>query len=271
LAGSPVIRLVGVAKRYGRGPFVVAGIDAEMRRGEVLVVHGANGAGKSTLLRLVAGCLAPTQGRVEGRPDTVGYVPDRFPARLRMTAGAYLRHMRRIRSGPTGEPAELLDRLGFRGGLGTSMSRLSKGNAQKVGLAQALCSGAPLLVLDEPWSGLDADARPVLTAAVQQLVTAGAAVVVSDHTRTAEALSGHRSVLLRRGGLTDANTGPRVVAVTLACADPESVTERLAEFGAVERHAGGLALQVPGRDVDALLIAALRLGCSVREVRECVN
>ena len=263
------MRLVGVGKRYGRGPLVVAGVDLEVRGGEVVVVHGGNGAGKSTLLRLVAGCLAPSRGRVEGRPATVGYVPDRFPARLRLPAGAYLQHMRRVRGRQAHDPVALLHRLGFRGGLGTPMSRLSKGNAQKVGLAQALCSGAPLLVLDEPWSGLDADARPVLTAAVEQLVAAGAAVVVSDHTRTAEALTGHRSVLLDRGGLTDAHAEPRAVAVTLRCADPEPVAERLAGFGTAERQAGGLALRVAPRDVNALLIVALRLGCSVREVREC--
>ncbi|MFL6123014.1 ATP-binding cassette domain-containing protein [Actinophytocola sp.] len=266
-----MIRLVGVAKRYGRGPFVVAGVDAEVRGGEVLVVHGPNGAGKSTLLRLVVGSLAPTHGRVLGRPATVGYVPDRFPARLRMPAGAYLRHMQRIRPTTTGNPAALLERLAFRGGLRTPMSRLSKGNAQKVGLAQALCSGAPLLVLDEPWSGLDAEARPVLTTALQQLVAGGVAVVVSDHTRTAETLVGHRSVLLHSGGLTDANAGPRTVAVTVRCARPDQAAERLSGFGAVERHAGELSLRVPPGDVDALLIAALRLGCSVREVRECVD
>jgi ABC-type multidrug transport system ATPase subunit len=278
-----MIRLVGVAKRYGRGPFVVAGVDAEVRSGEVLVVHGGNGAGKSTLLRIVAGCLAPTRGRVLGRPATVGYVPDRFPARLRMPAGAYLRHLQRIRPAGTRDAAALLDSLRFRGGHDTPMSRLSKGNAQKVGLAQALCSGAPLLVLDEPWSGLDADARPVLTAALQRLVATGVAVVVSDHTRTAETLTGHLSVLLHDGGLTAANAGPhtnagprmvagpRTVAVTVRCDRPDETADRLSGFGTAERHTGELSLRVPPGEVDALLIAALRLGCSVREVRECAD
>jgi ABC-type multidrug transport system ATPase subunit len=264
-------RLVGVGKRYGHGPFVVRGVDLEVRAGDVVVVHGVNGAGKTTLLRLVAGCLAPSHGHVEGRPATVGFMPDRFPARLRMSADAYLRHLRRIRPGPGrhADPAALLERLGFRGGLGTPMSRLSKGNAQKVGLAQALCSGSPLLVLDEPWSGLDADTRPVLTAALEQLVDNGAALVLADHTRTAEALPGHRSMLLHRGGLTDADTGPAAVAITLRCAEPDRVAPQLAGFGAVERHAGGLALRVPADETDALLLAALRMGCSVQEVRRC--
>lgn len=266
-----MIQLVGVGKRYGRGPLVVSGVDVEIRAGQPLVVLGDNGAGKSTLLRLIAGCVAPTHGRVTGRPATVGYVPDRFPAHLRMPADAYLRHLRRIRPGHTStpDPVALLTDLGFRGGLRTPMSRLSKGNAQKVGLAQALCSGAPLLVLDEPWSGLDADARPVLTAAVEHIVGAGTAVVVTDHTRTAEMLTGRRTVLLHSGGLTETGTEPRAVAITLRCADPDRVAQQLAGRGTIERQPRGLALRVPARDVDVLLLTALHLGCSVREVREC--
>lgn len=268
-----MIQLIDVGKRYGRGPLVVAGVDVEVRPGQPLVVLGDNGSGKSTLLRLIAGCLAPTHGRITGRPATVGYVPDRFPARLRMPADAYLRHLRRIRPGhaSTADPVALLAHLGFRGGLRTPMSRLSKGNAQKVGLAQALCSGAPLLVLDEPWSGLDADARPVLTAAVEQVLATGAAVVVTDHTRTAETLTGRRTVLLHRAGLTEGSTEPRTVAITLRCTDPDRVAQQLPGRSTVERQPGGLALRVHARDVDALLLTALRLGCSVREVRECAR
>lgn len=262
-----MIQLIGVGKRYGRGPLVVHDVDVEISPGTPLVIHGANGSGKSTLLRLVAGCFAPTHGRVVGRPSTVGYVPDRFPALLRMPAHAYLRHLGRIRPGnPCGaNPATLLAALGFRGGLDTPMNRLSKGNAQKVGLAQALCSGAPLLVLDEPWSGLDTNARPALTAAVARLAAHGAAIVLTDHTRTAETLPDHRALLLRDGQLTTA--GPRMVAISLRCADPDRVAERLPILGTAERQPGGLHLVVPAGDVDTLLIAALRLGCSVLEVR----
>jgi ABC-2 type transport system ATP-binding protein len=268
-----VIRLHEVSKRYGRGPFVVSGVSMDVRAGEPLVVHGANGTGKSTLLRIVAGCLAPTHGRVSGRPATVGYLPDRFPARLRMPADVYLRHLGRIRPvrRPGPDPVELLARLGFRGGVTTHLNRLSKGNAQKVGLAQALCSGAPLLVLDEPWSGLDADARPGLTAAVGDLLDSGTAVVLADHTRTAETLRRHRAVVLSHGQLAEADDRTHTARITLRCAEPAVTAPRLAGFGAVEQHPGGLVLTVAAHDVDALLVAALRLGCSVREVRECAH
>ncbi|MDX3193959.1 ABC transporter ATP-binding protein [Streptomyces sp. MN03-5084-2B] len=262
-----MIQLIGVSKRYGRGPLVVHDIDVEIGPGTPLVVHGVNGSGKSTLLRLIAGCVAPTHGRVDGRPRTVGYVPDRFPAHLRMPAEAYLRHLQRVRPGsPRGtNPVPLLSALGFRGGLDTPMNRLSKGNAQKVGLSQALSSGAPLLVLDEPWSGLDTDARPALTATVARLAANGTTVVLTDHTRTAETLPEHQVLHLRDGRLTTA--GPRMIMISLRCADPDRVAEHLPPHGTAQRHPGGLHLRVAAADVDALLTIALRLGCSVLEVR----
>jgi hypothetical protein len=105
----------------------------------------------------------------------------------------------------------------------------------------------------------------VLTAVVEQVVAAGVAVVVTDHTGIAETLAGHRAVFLRQGRLAD--VGPRTVAITLRCAEPERVVRQFAGLGSVERQAGDVVLRVPAPDVDALLFTALQLGCSVREVR----
>ncbi|QFU86940.1 ATP-binding cassette domain-containing protein [Amycolatopsis sp. YIM 10] len=245
-----MIRLESVGQRYRRGPLVFEGVDLEIKPGEPIVVLGENGTGKSTLLRVIAGCGTPSEGRVTGRPPTVGYVPDRFPAHLRMSASSYLRHLRRIRGRSAGNPEELLRRLGFSGGLSTPMSQLSKGNAQKVGLVQALTSGAELLVLDEPWSGLDVGVRPVLTDEITALVPT-TALVLTDHTGTADALPGRQNLHLRNRQLTPApdgsatksnrsreSRGAGTVVITLSC--PETLT------GSVVAEATRLGATVEG-------------------------
>ncbi|AXB44654.1 ABC transporter ATP-binding protein [Amycolatopsis albispora] len=236
-----MIRLESVSQRHRRGPLVVEDVDLEIKPGEPIVVLGENGSGKSTLLRVIAGCGTPSEGRVTGRPPTVGYVPDRFPAHLRMPASSYLRHLQRVRprARRSADPADLLRRLGFTGGLDTPMSRLSKGNAQKVGLVQALTSGAALLVLDEPWSGLDVGVRPVLTEVISALAPA-TALVLTDHTGTADALPHHRKLRLRERRLTAEPDGEGTVVITLSCR---------------------------GELAGPLLAEASRLGATVEEVR----
>ncbi|TDC62922.1 ATP-binding cassette domain-containing protein [Streptomyces hainanensis] len=91
------MRLAGVSRRYGRrGPWVLSGVDLELRPGTLTRVDGGNGSGKSTLLRLVAGLDVPSRGRITGRPRRVGYVPERFPPALPLTAHGYLTHLGRV-------------------------------------------------------------------------------------------------------------------------------------------------------------------------------
>ncbi|TDB81988.1 ATP-binding cassette domain-containing protein [Micromonospora sp. KC721] len=115
------------------------------------------------LLKVLVGLLTPTAGTVTGRPPRVGYVPERFPSHQRMPATSYLVHMGRIGGLPArrshDRAGKLLRRLELVGGADTPLRQLSKGNAQKVAIAQALMVPPDLLVLDEPWSGLDESAH----------------------------------------------------------------------------------------------------------------
>jgi ABC-type Mn2+/Zn2+ transport system ATPase subunit len=77
------VQLDKVAFRYRhRAPWVLRDVTLTVPRGRVIEVNGPNGAGKSTLLRLLAGVVPPVRGRVTGRPPSVGYAPERFPAGL---------------------------------------------------------------------------------------------------------------------------------------------------------------------------------------------
>lgn len=261
------VELSDIVVRYRGGARpVLSGLDLRLDSGHPVVVLGDNGSGKSSLLRVVAGCQAPSAGRVEGRPRTVGYVPDRFPSQLRMPAASYLRHLAAMhRAGPAAAQAPaLLDALGFTGGLEVPMAQLSKGNAQKVALAQALCSGTALLVLDEPWSGLDVPAAATVSTRISDAAAAGAAVLVTDHTGTAAALPGARVLALSEGRLAPARAPRPAVTITLLTADPGPLLPHLPDGTAVDD--GRITVRVPVPERDALLTWALARGCGVHSV-----
>ncbi|WNV88751.1 ABC transporter ATP-binding protein [Umezawaea sp. Da 62-37] len=251
-----MIRLERVGKRYGRGPWVLQDVDLTFEPGELTVIAGGNGSGKSTLLRIIAGVTSPSGGRVEGRPRSVGYLPERFPPGLRLSTTAYLRHMSAVR-GTTG--ADVLDALGFRGDAEAPISTLSKGNTQKVAIAQAFLA-EDLLVLDEPWTGLDTGAGAVLA---ELVAAADATVLVTDHRGTARALPGAREVVMQGPA---AATGVAVELVGVS----DLTTTVIGDWDGVRvlsASDGRLSLLVETAVSDRVLADALRMGCSVKSVR----
>jgi ABC-type Mn2+/Zn2+ transport system ATPase subunit len=217
------MRLEGVWLRYHRrGPWVLRQTDVAIGAGEVAVVLGRNGVGKSTLLQLAAGVLRPTRGRVADRPPAVGWVPERFPADQPFTVGAYLAAMARVVGlpGPEADRAvrHWVDRLGLARFHGVRLPQLSKGTAQKVGLAQALLRPPGLLVLDEPWEGLDAATRDLVPEVIGEVLAGGGAVLVSDHRGETVRLPGARHWSVADGTVTEATPsgGAATVVVELA-------------------------------------------------------
>ncbi|MEV4723361.1 ABC transporter ATP-binding protein [Micromonospora humida] len=202
------MRLEDVRLRYRRGgPWVLRGVSARLDPGEVAVVLGRNGAGKSTLLQLCAGVLRPVRGRVVDRPHRVGWVPERFPADQPFTVTRYLTAMGRAaglgRADADRAVDRWIDRLGLAPFRAVRLPDLSKGTAQKVGLAQAMLRTPGLLVLDEPWEGLDAAARGLVPELVDEVLAAGGAVLVSDHRGETVRLPGARHWTVADGLVTD--------------------------------------------------------------------
>ncbi|RAO48220.1 ABC transporter C family member 14 [Micromonospora noduli] len=180
------MRLENVWLRYHRrGPWVLQGIDVRIGPGEVAIVLGRNGVGKSTLLQVAAGVLHPVRGRVTDRPARVGWVPERFPADQPFTVTRYLTGMARVaglgRAAADEAVTSWTDRLGLAAFRSVRLPELSKGTAQKVGLAQALLRPPGLLVLDEPWEGLDAATRELVPELIAEVLAADGSVLVSDH------------------------------------------------------------------------------------------
>jgi ABC-type multidrug transport system ATPase subunit len=181
-----VIQVTDVSFRYRRGaPWVLRRLNASFDAGQVIRVTGSNGAGKSTLLRLLGGLLLPVRGAIAPRPTAVGYAPERFPARQPFSVRRYLDHLAAMRGiDATVREHEInsrLDLLRLTQFADERLGDLSKGTAQKVGLAQAMLGQPQLLLLDEPWSGLDVDARNVVPTLVSEVVRRGGTVIYADH------------------------------------------------------------------------------------------
>lgn len=187
-----MLDLTDLRKRYGD---VVAldGCGFSVPRGHLVGFVGANGAGKTTTMRAVFGLVALDGGRVcwDGRPVGAaqrlrfGYMPEERGLYPRMQAADQLVYFARlhgvIRADAEARAAAVLDRLGLGARARASVEQLSHGNQQRVQLAAALVHEPDLLVLDEPFAGLDPLAVEEMTAVLLEQAARGAAVLLSSH------------------------------------------------------------------------------------------
>ncbi|MER7439624.1 ABC transporter ATP-binding protein [Micromonospora avicenniae] len=202
------MRLENVWLRYHRrGSWVLRGADVAVDAGEAAVVQGRNGVGKSTLLQVAAGVLRPGRGRVVERPTRVGWVPERFPADQPFNVEHYLAAMGTMAGLTKAEASRAVDdwteRLGLTRFRRVRLPDLSKGTAQKVGLAQAMLRRPGLLVLDEPWEGLDAASRELVPELIDEVLTGGGSVLVSDHRGETVRLPGARRWVVADGVVSE--------------------------------------------------------------------
>ena len=205
---TDVIRTERLVKTYGkrRG---LAGLDLDVRPGEIYGFLGPNGAGKTTTIRILLDLIRPTDGRAsvlgvdprEGGPALrrrIGYLAGDFIVDGGQSSGELLAHLAHLRGGVSkARITELADRLEL--DLRTRIRTLSKGNRQKVGLVQAFMHEPELLILDEPTSGLD----PLLQQSFLQLITeakaAGQTVFMSSHVLSEVQQAADRVGIIRDG------------------------------------------------------------------------
>lgn len=243
----PLLETHGVTVTLG-GRIALAQADATVRSGELTGLIGPNGAGKTTLLRAVLGLVPLSAGRVlvDGRPPAearrlIGYVPQRhefawdFPVDV---AGAVLSgRTRQIgwlrRPGPSDRAAaaEALERVGLSALARRPVGELSGGQRQRVLVARALVGDPQLLLLDEPFTGVDVPTQELLTTLLRQLADEGRAVLMSTHDLAAAARICDRLLLLNR---TVVGTGgPELLA------DPEALLRAFGLNPATTNDMGG--------------------------------
>jgi ABC-2 type transport system ATP-binding protein len=194
VSGSPLLRTVGLTKRY---PSAVAldGLTVEVPRGLVGLV-GANGAGKTTLFRLLLGLARPTEGTVEvcGHPvaadpvaarSRLGYMPEHDCLPLDQSAADVVATLGEVSGLPARaarkRASEMLDLVGLDEARFRAVSGFSTGMRQRVKLAQALVGDPELVLLDEPTAGLDPTGREEMLALVARLGGFGISVLLATH------------------------------------------------------------------------------------------
>ena len=180
----------GLTARYGSGPPAIAEVSFSVRAGEQVAVLGPNGGGKSTLFRVLLGELPPAAGSV-AVAARVGTVPQTDRSRLDYPVSALdvalmgaLSRLPWWRRPGRAERVRALDALGGVGLAelaGHRFGELSGGQRQRVLIARALVQDARLLLLDEPFSGLDTAAAERLTALLHELAGAGRAIMIATH------------------------------------------------------------------------------------------
>lgn len=193
---APATLLVdGLTKRYG-AHIGIQNVSFTVGAGEVLGLLGPNGSGKSTTVKILTGLLKPTAGRVvlDGRDVSgdvtaykarVGYVPEEPHLYSYLTGPEYLQLVGRLRGVRDDALDSKIERflrlLGIFDDRYQTLSSFSKGMRQKVLIAAAVLHDPPVVVLDEPFSGLDVSAARVLKAFVRALADDGKMVVFSSH------------------------------------------------------------------------------------------
>lgn len=187
--------LRAVSKRFGERT-ALDSLTLEVRPGEVLGLVGPNGAGKTTALRLLCGLIGPDSGRVElaghdlaqeplEARKKVGYVPDGAPLYAQLTPNEHLKIVGGLHGlDPDSVRAEadrLLQALGLAERANDPVGGYSRGMRQKAAIACALLPRPPLLVMDEPLTGLDAPTTQVVKALLRGWADRGGAVLYTSH------------------------------------------------------------------------------------------
>jgi ABC-2 type transport system ATP-binding protein len=208
-----MLELRNVTKRF-TGVVAVNGVSFQARRGEVTGYLGPNGSGKSTTMKLITALIDRTSGEIlfEGEPihndlttykQRMGYVPEEPNLYQHLTGLEYLIMIGQLRGLPAKATADRIDGLLRLFSLGPDrhvpISSYSKGMRQKVLLSAALLHNPDLILLDEPFSGLDVASALVMRSLIQELAARGKVVLFSSHElEIVEKVCSH-VVILHRG------------------------------------------------------------------------
>ena len=274
-----MLELIALTKRYG-DVLALDGLSMTVGPGRIHGFVGRNGAGKTTTMRITLGLAVPDAGEVhwKGKPVTAaerrqfGYMPEERGLYPKMSARDQVVYFARLSGMPVGKATAAADEVLASIGLGERalepVERLSLGNQQRAQLAAALVTAPELLVLDEPFSGLDPVGVDLLAGVLRSQVDKGTAVVFSSHQlELVERLSDEVTIIdagraVASGTVAAVRASRGIDLVKVALEDGRTDwAERLDQAAVVGREGDAVVLELkPGADDQAVLDAARRAG-----------
>lgn len=248
-----MLELRRVSKHYASIP-AVDNVSFCARAGEVTGYLGPNGSGKSTTMKMITGLIERTAGEIlfESKPiqddlmgykRRLGYVPEEPYLYNHLSAVEYLTMVVELRNLPTRRSLERIDGLlrifGLHEDRHASISGYSKGMRQKVLLTAALLHNPDLVLLDEPFSGLDVGSSLVLRSLIQELAARGKVVLFSSHELDTVERVCSRVVILHKGKLVADDSIERLRSL-MELSTLEAIFSQLA----VDQDTGSMARQI---------------------------
>jgi ABC-2 type transport system ATP-binding protein len=280
------LRIRNVTKSFGNTT-AVDDIGFEVPQGSVFGLLGANGAGKTTTVRMILDIIRPDSGEITWQDSpardvarrSFGYLPEERGLYADMKVGEQLRFFGRVRGLGAKEADEKaegwLERFGITEYLDRPLQELSKGNQQKVQFLASVLHDPELVILDEPFSGLDPVSHEQLREVILELKESGKTLLLSTHNmeQVEELCDGvaliHRSELAFSGPLSELrarHSDMRTLRLRYG-GDTEPLLARFPDLSVVDRDGESLELSPNGVDPEEILGAAVQTG-SVRRFEE---
>lgn len=202
-----LLTLENVKKNYSKKT-ILEKVNITINKNDIIAINGKNGSGKSTLLKLIAGIHSPTKGNVifERSNVIIGFVLDQFPSDTPFSIEEYIYALGRINglSKNTIEHKlkEQLKSLQLEEYRNKRIDTFSKGTKQKVNIMQAILNSPDILILDEPFDGLDASAQKEVKQIMKMLHSSGVTMVFTSHDEERSQELATRMVTVDQGSLT---------------------------------------------------------------------
>lgn len=260
-----ILTVEGLGKAFKERQ-IIKDISFEVKRGEIMAILGPNGAGKSTTIRSIMGILYPDEGTVKFHQCEAGKIPRHKIGYLPEERGLYknvkvmdmILYLAELKDYPIKKAKEralhYLKKLGLEGKEKVSVEELSKGMAQKVQFIGSIIHEPELLILDEPFSGLDPLSQDVFKNEIKELAQSGTAILLSSHQMNmVEEICDrlfmiHRGQRVIEGTMADVKNEYANFKCTIRGNNEASVLERLSNVSRVEQK-GNVAVIYLNQDV----------------------